>query len=61
MISDSGKYSGFGYPDIWIPVEITSKNIRIWNGIEVSVVARQLPQPKHEVNGCFICHDTYDS
>ena len=24
MISDSGKYSGFGYPDIRIPVEITS-------------------------------------
>ena len=23
MISDSGKYSGFGYPDIRIPVEIT--------------------------------------
>ena len=24
MISDSGKYSGFGYPDIRIPVEITN-------------------------------------
>ena len=24
MISDSGKYSGFGYPDILIPVEITN-------------------------------------
>ena len=24
MISDSGKYSGFGYPDIQIPVEITT-------------------------------------
>ena len=24
VISDSGKYSGFGYPDIRIPVEITS-------------------------------------
>ena len=23
VISDSGKYSGFGYPDIRIPVEIT--------------------------------------
>ena len=24
VISDSGKYSGFGYPDIRIPVEITA-------------------------------------
>ena len=24
VISDLSKYSGFGYPDIWIPVEITS-------------------------------------
>ena len=26
VISDSGKYSGFGYPDIRIPVEITISN-----------------------------------
>ena len=26
VISDSGKYSGFGYPDIRIPVEITNLN-----------------------------------
>ena len=26
-ISDSGKYSGFGYPDIRVPVEITSVNV----------------------------------
>ena len=25
VISDSGKYSGIGYPDIRVPVEITSK------------------------------------
>ena len=27
VISDSGKYSGFGYPDIQIPVEITKTNL----------------------------------
>ena len=27
VISDSGKYSGFGYPDIRIPIEITSINL----------------------------------
>ena len=27
VISDSGKYSGFGYPNIRIPVEITSYKI----------------------------------
>ena len=27
MISDSGKYSGFGYPDIRIPVEITTFDV----------------------------------
>ena len=26
MISDSGKHSGFGYPDIQIPIEITTSN-----------------------------------
>ena len=27
VISDSGKYSGFGYPDIQVPVEITNLSI----------------------------------
>ena len=26
-MSDSGKYSGFGYPDIRVPVEITNFNL----------------------------------
>ena len=33
MISDSGKYSGFGYPDIRIPVEITSRKLLLGTNI----------------------------
>ena len=32
VISDSGKYSGFGYPDIQIPVEITNCNLFLSTG-----------------------------
>ena len=32
VISDSGKYSGFGYPDIRIPVEITSRDV-CWRSV----------------------------
>ena len=31
-MSDSGKYSGFGYPDIRVPVEITSRRLNLFIG-----------------------------
>ena len=41
MISDSGKYSGFGYPDIRIPVEITNFLVT-FNGSITQAMARTM-------------------
>ena len=53
MISDSGKYSGFGYPDIRIPVEITSPKLYAPGGI--SIKWTYLP-PRFTTNSHSLCH-----
>ena len=47
MISDLGKYSGFGYPDIQIPIEITSIYVYVYLHRMYICIYYPPPPPPH--------------
>ena len=56
VISDSGRYSKFGYPDIRIPVEITNINLSSARGVDNSKVVYSLtPFYQQGSTGVFSC------